>query len=40
MIHALNIIDEIQLSSVTNDLDYHLEGTDTLISNIFLFNQF
>ena len=40
MIHALNIIDEIQLSSVTNDLDYRLEGTDTLISNIFLFNQF
>ena len=39
MIHALNIIDEIQLSSVTNDLDYRLERTDSLRS-FFSFIQF
>ena len=40
MIHALNIIDEIQLSSVTNDLDYRLEITDSLRSNIFYLVSF
>ena len=35
MIHALNIIDEVQLSNVTDDLDYCLERTDSLRSNIF-----
>ena len=35
MIHALNIIDEIQLSKVTNDLDYRLERTNFLRSVIF-----
>ena len=39
MIHALNIIDEIQLSNVTNDLDYRLERTDSLRS-VFLIDQF
>ena len=39
MILALNISDEIRLSDVTNDLDYRLERTDFLRSNIF-FNQF
>ena len=38
MIYALNIIDEIKLSDVTNDLDYCLERTDSLRSNYF-FNQ-
>ena len=37
---ALNIIDEIQLSSVTNDLDYRLERTDSLRSNIFCLISF
>ena len=37
MIHALNIIDEIQLSNVTNDLDCRLERTDSLRSvNFYL----
>ena len=40
MIHASNNIDEKQLSSVTNDLDYRLERIDTLRSNIFFFIQF
>ena len=35
MIHALNIIDEIQLSNVTNDLDCRLERTDSLRSVTF-----
>ena len=35
MIHASNNIGEIQLSNVTNDLDYFLEGTDSLRSKIF-----
>ena len=35
MIHALNIIDEIQLSKVTNDLDYRLERTDSFRYVIF-----
>ena len=39
MIQALNIIDEIQLSNVTNDLDYRLERTDSL-RPVFLFDQF
>ena len=39
MIHALHTIDEIQLSNVTNDLDYRLETTDTLRSNFFKFNR-
>ena len=29
MIHALNFIDEIKLSDVTNDLDYRIERTDS-----------
>ena len=36
VIHALNIIDEIQLSNVTNDLDYCLERTDYLRSVFFI----
>ena len=35
MIYALNFIDEIKLSDVTNDLDYALERTDSLRSVIF-----
>ena len=35
MIYALNIIDEIKLSDVTNDLDYRLERTDSSRSVIF-----
>ena len=35
MIYALNIIDEIKLSDVTNDLDCRLERTDSLESVIF-----
>ena len=38
MIHALNIIDEIQLSNVTNDLDYRLERTDSLRSFFFIYS--
>ena len=40
MIHASNIIDEIQLSNVTNDLDYRLERTDSLRSVIFYLISF
>ena len=40
MTHALNIIDEIQLSSVTNDLDYRLERIDFLRSNVFYLKSF
>ena len=40
MIHALTIIDEIQPSSVTNDLDYGLARTDSLRSNIFYLTSF
>ena len=40
MIHALNIIDEIQLSSVTKDLGYRLERTDSLRSNLFYLISF
>ena len=32
LIYALNIIDEVKLSDVTNDLDYCSEGTDSLRS--------
>ena len=35
MIYALNNIDEMKLSDVTNDLDHHLERTDSLGSFIF-----
>ena len=34
MIYALNIVDEIKLSTRTNDLDYRLERTDPLRSVI------
>ena len=40
MIHVSNIIDEIQLSSVTNVLDYRLKRTDSLRSNIFYLINF
>ena len=40
MIHALNIFDEIQLSNVSNGLDYCLERTDSLKSNIFYLISF
>ena len=37
MIHASNIIDEIQLSNVTNDLDCRLKRSDSLRSvNFYL----
>ena len=39
-IHALNIIDEIKLSNVTNDLDYRLGRTDSLRSVIFYLISF
>ena len=39
MIYELNIINEIKLSDLTNDLNYQLERTDSLRSNIFLFNE-
>ena len=35
MIYASNIIEEIKLTDVTNDLDYHVERTDSLRSVIF-----
>ena len=35
MIYELNIINEIKLSDLTNDLNYQLERTDSLRSNIF-----
>ena len=35
MIYALNIVDEIRLSAMTNDLHYRLEKTDSLRSVIF-----
>ena len=40
MTYALNIIDEIKLSDVTNDLDYRLERTDALRSVIFYLISF
>ena len=41
MIYALNIIDEVKLSDVTNDLDYCLERTDSKLKICyFLFDQF
>ena len=40
MTNALNIIDEIKLSNVTNDLDYGLERTDSLCSVIFYLISF
>ena len=40
MIHVLNIIDEIQLSRMTNDLYFRLERTDSLRSNIFYLISF
>ena len=36
MIHGLNIIEEIQLSSMTNDLDYRLERIESLRSIFFV----
>ena len=39
-IHALNIIDEIKLSNVSNDLDYRLGRTDSLRSVIFYLISF
>ena len=35
MINASNIIDEIELTDVTNDLDHRLERTESLRSVIF-----
>ena len=40
MIYALNILDELKLSYVTNDLDYHLKRTETLRSVIFCLISF
>ena len=40
MIYALNIIDEIKLSNVTNDLDYRLERADSVRSAIFYLISF
>ena len=40
MIYALNIIDEIKPSDVTNDLDCRLERTDSLRSVIFYLISF
>ena len=39
MIYALNIVDEMRLSAMTNDLEYCLERTDSLRS-VILSNQF
>ena len=39
-LHGLNIFDEIQLSSLTNDSDYCLERTDSLRSNILYLISF
>ena len=40
ILHALNIVDEIWLSAMTNDLDYRLEGTDSLRSVILYLISF
>ena len=40
MIYALNIIEEIKLSVVTNDLDHRLERTDSLRSVTFYLISF
>ena len=40
MIYALNIVDEISLSVLTNDLDYRSERTDSLRSVILYLTSF
>ena len=40
MIYALNTVDEIRLSAMTNDLDYCLEKTDSLRSVILYLISF
>ena len=40
MIPALNIIDEVELTGVTNDLDHRLERTESLRSVIFYLISF
>ena len=40
MIHALNIIDELLITDVTNDLHYRLERTDSLRCVIFYLISF
>ena len=40
MIYALNIVDEIKLSDMTNVLDYHLERTDSIRSVSFCLFSF
>ena len=40
MVYALNIIDEMKLSDVTNDLHYRLERTDSSRSVILYLSSF
>ena len=42
MIHTLNIFDDIEMSYVTNidNVDYQIEGTQSLRSNIFFLVSF